>query len=287
MSFWFVGQNRLGCRHFPIRQIVKGLQVLAIAAGPAGCVTSAPPSPFTTGSIATFDGLRGSIDPQAMPRVTLDPTANEPVAHETRAAFFNAVALPLSSPVQGRSWDRVRSPEATAQFNACLERHVCPNRTTRSAAALIEQAAGEGVASQIGLVNSGINGLVNYAADEQLYGKPDHWADLDQTLAIGAGDCEDLAIAKMLLLQKLGFDTRDLTLVLLRDERRQVFHAVLIVRTGERNVVLDSVTNVIREDREVAGYLPLVSFSNDRSWIYGSRISEQTGRSAHNGSNSI
>lgn len=259
-----------------VRQFAAVLQTLFLTLGSMGCVANSTPSPLTTGSITKSEGLRGPIDsPVVAKRLTPDPLA-EQASGASRVAFFNSVAFPFSSAVQGDSWKRVRDSDTTRYFAACMTTNLCANQTARSAATLLEHADGQDAASQISLVNSGINGLVRYASDQQLYGVSDYWADLDQTLLVGAGDCEDLAIAKMQLLRRLGFEPQDLTLVLLRDERREVFHAVLVVRTGGRNLVLDSVTDAIREDGEIPDYLPLLSFSSDRSWIYGSRTWKQT-----------
>lgn len=258
-----------------VRPFVRVLRVLFLTLGPVGCVAGPAPDSFTTASIPKSDGLRGAMDTAAVANTLKPDPFTEQASPASRVAFFNSVAFPFSSAVQGDSWKRVTDRDTTRYFAACVAKRVCANQTARAAVMLLEQANGQDAVSQIGLVNSGINDLMRYASDQQLYGVSDYWADLDQTLLVGAGDCEDLAIAKMQLLQQLGFKPADLHLVLLKDERRKVFHAVLVVQVDDSNFVLDSVTDVVRHDGDIEGYLPLVSFNSDRSWIYGSRSSRQ------------
>lgn len=258
-----------------VRQLVRVLRVLFLTLGPVGCVGSPAPDSFTTASVPKSDGLRGAIGTAAVANTLKPDPPTEQVSRASRVAFFNSVAFPFASAVQGDSWKRVTDRDTTRYLAACAAKRVCANQTARSAVMLLEQANGQDAVSQIGLVNSGINDLVRYASDQQLYGVPDYWADLDQTLMVGAGDCEDLAIAKMQLLRLLGFKPADLNLVLLKDERRKVFHAVLVVQVDDGNFVLDSITDAVRQDGEIKDYLPLVSFNSGRSWIYGSRMPRQ------------
>lgn len=265
MSFELAG------RWVSVRHFVTMLQLLFLALGSVGCVAGHAPDTFTTASIPKSDGLRGPIDAAAVADTLKSDTPEEQANPGSRVTFFNSVAFPFSSAVQGDSWRRVRDRGTTRYFAACVAERLCANQTARAAVMLLEQADGQDAVSQISLVNSGINDLVRYVPDQQLYGTSDYWADLDQTLLVGAGDCEDLAIAKMQLLQQLGFESADLHLVLLKDERRKVFHAVLVVQVNGSNFVLDSITDAVRHDGEIKDYLPLVSFNSDRSWIYGSR----------------
>jgi hypothetical protein len=47
-----------------------------------------------------------------------------------------------------------------------------------------------------------------------------------------SGQCQDYAIAKFLALRALGFADTQLRLVALRDTRREIDHAVLVVALG-------------------------------------------------------
>ncbi|MBX3622915.1 MAG: transglutaminase-like cysteine peptidase [Rhizobacter sp.] len=53
---------------------------------------------------------------------------------------------------------------------------------------------------RLAFVNVSINRLVEPMSDRVLWGEGDHWQTPAETLALAAGDCEDLAIAKHFLL---------------------------------------------------------------------------------------
>src|SRR5439155_18744930 len=98
-----------------------------------------------------------------------------------------------------------------------------------------------------------------------------HWAGLAETIAHGRGDCEDFAIAKMQLLAAAGVPQRDLYLILVRDEVRQIDHAVAAVRDEDRIYILDSANDRVVSPEQVRGYRPVVGFSGDARWTFGLR----------------
>lgn len=120
-------------------------------------------------------------------------------------------------------------------------------------------------------VNRAVNGLVSYRSDRDGYGTVDHWAGPRETLARGYGDCEDFAMLKMAVLASRGIDPRDMSLVVLRDRSRQVYHAVLAVRIDGKNLVLDNLDRAVRRDTELAHYQPLFSVSAGKGSIHGWR----------------
>lgn len=71
-------------------------------------------------------------------------------------------------------------------------------------------------------------------ADEVVWGKVDHWATPKELLTAGAGDCEDLAIAKYVTLVAMGIQPTQLTLAVARAflsrSRAIERHMVLIYR---------------------------------------------------------
>lgn len=83
-------------------------------------------------------------------------------------------------------------------------------------------------------VNAEVNGRVNYKSDVDLYGIPEFW-----TIAAGAGDCEDYALAKRGELLALGWPVEALRLAVCLDERGRG-HAVLTVDTSKGVYVLDN-----------------------------------------------
>ena len=93
-------------------------------------------------------------------------------------------------------------------------------------------------------VNSSVNRSVRSIEDSRQYGVPEHWALPTRR----GGDCEDFALLKMRELIEQGVPANSLLLATALD-RRGGSHAVLIVRTDQGDLVLDNLTNSIRDWR--------------------------------------
>lgn len=73
------------------------------------------------------------------------------------------------------------------------------------------------------------------------------------------------------MLRHAGFAEQDLYLVVLRDVARRADHAVLVVRSEGRLLVLDNGTNRILDSDSLSDYRPILTFSGNRSWTHGYR----------------
>ncbi len=62
-------------------------------------------------------------------------------------------------------------------------------------------------------MNRFIHDNVSYKTDDVLYGTPDYWASVAETLGQGFGDCEDFAIAQYSTLRSLGIPDEKLRLI--------------------------------------------------------------------------
>lgn len=62
-------------------------------------------------------------------------------------------------------------------------------------------------------VNEFFNRQIRFGEDQEVWGQPDYWASPLETLARGAGDCEDFALAKYYSLRLLGIAEQRLRLV--------------------------------------------------------------------------
>ena len=124
-------------------------------------------------------------------------------------------------------------------------------------------------AEQLRQVNAAVNHAITFSEDVRTYGQADHWANAQESLRRGRGDCEDYAIAKMQLLRAAGVPARDLHLVIVRDLVRRQDHAVLAVRDGDGFAILDSNTDKVLRAEQVADYRPIMTFSSEGSWIHG------------------
>lgn len=130
--------------------------------------------------------------------------------------------------------------------------------------------------SRLDAVNRYVNRRVQFTDDHRQYGKGDVWTNANATLNRGRGDCEDYAIAKLQMLRVAGFSDRDLYFVILKDLVRRSDHAVLVVRSDDRMVVLDNGTDQIVDSESVSDYRPVLTFAATGTWTHGYRV-PQTG----------
>ncbi len=117
-------------------------------------------------------------------------------------------------------------------------------------------AAREGLA-RLGEINRAINLAIRPVSDRAQYGVEDHWSSPLATLAAGAGDCEDYAIAKLVALRAAGVAAEDLRLVIIRENATGDDHAVVAARSGGHWRVLDNRTFLMIEDNGFGKYRPL------------------------------
>lgn len=225
--------------------------------------------------MTTFDAAG---QPQARAEVTgsiaAAPAPEAPVRGTARSELLASVAIPF-----GRLPALARIAPAYAEIGTDFLDH-CGTAICENAAATLKQvvAAGRGgsLPDLLAAVNRSVNRLVSYRRDADLYGMTDHWAAPGETLARGMGDCEDYAILKMAVLAKAGVPARSMSVVIVRDERRQVYHAVAAVQAGGGAYILDNLEAELRRDSELPDYMPLYSVSAGRGYIYGRRAGSGT-----------
>ena len=177
---------------------------------------------------------------------------------------FRSFAIPMKNfPVSAR-WAHIYRAVSACAGNACGSK-------SRAFAKMVDGARQEGFLAKLESVNRGVNGMIAYRRDKAVYGSLDHWAKPAEILGRGAGDCEDFAILKMTALIGAGIPAQSMSLVVLQDSQKGVFHAVLSVATGSGIFILDNVRNNVVKDTSLPSYVPLYSFSTDRAWIHGSK----------------
>jgi predicted transglutaminase-like cysteine proteinase len=165
-------------------------------------------------------------------------------------------------------WQTVtREIEAEQEIIALCEE----DRThCRSAAALrflgiVDNATTLEGRARIGVINRSIN-LAIRPADDGKDGAVDEWSSPLATLAKGAGDCEDYAIAKLLALRAAGVDADDMRLTIVHDVRRAQDHAVVAVRLDQRWLILDNQRLVMLEDKVIRNVRPAASIDSSGVW---------------------
>jgi len=166
------------------------------------------------------------------------------------------------------NWMRVMAvAEAeTEAYYACD-----PSRETCSAAALswqkiIRQCLDLPAMEQLKAVNSYFNRWP-YRLDIDVYGVSDYWATPGEFLRL-SGDCEDYSITKYYALRKLGFAIDDLRIVLLRDNIRNISHAILAVSLDDNFYVLDNLSDLVLLHLNYEHYVPQYSVNEHYRWAH-------------------
>lgn len=215
----------------------------------------------------------------------LRPSLREPQPLEDGAlrretGVFGSVPIPVAQIGLSPRFAQVRDGDPPGPFRACLADETrCAgdlHRRLRAIAAMARgqsegQGEGEGEGAVLRAVNRAVNAAVRYQTDAVTWGVEDYWASPAETLARGAGDCEDYALLKMAMLAALGVADSRMTVVVVKDTVRGIGHAVLAVRVGERFAILDNLTDAVRGDGEIASYLPLYSIGPTGAWLHGRR----------------
>lgn len=240
----------------PAMQLLGGLML------PAPSAAATAIKPFQFGQ--DFDGYGLAVRIASQNDVA--PAGIDPI--KTAAivpGVFGSVAIPMRNfPVAGR-WAKVYS-----KIGDCADAATCGERGA-TFAALATGARDKKFMDKLATVNRAVNTMIAYRQDDAVYGNLDYWAKPAEILSRGVGDCEDYAILKMAALIEAGVPARSMSLVVLKDTGRGVFHAVLSVATQSGNFILDNLSNTVAGDDVYRSYVPLYSFSTDRAWIHGAR----------------
>jgi predicted transglutaminase-like cysteine proteinase len=130
----------------------------------------------------------------------------------------------------------------------------------RSTHAVVIDKTALDVARQI---NSRINRAVRPVSDVQQYRVAERWSLPTKR----GGDCEDYALAKKRELIAAGFSPQSLLIATVLD-RKGGSHAVLVLRTGAQDLVLDNLTSTIKPWQKTGyTFLRLQNPDNPRQWM--------------------
>ncbi|WP_226951410.1 transglutaminase-like cysteine peptidase [Rhizobium terrae] len=156
----------------------------------------------------------------------------------------------------------------------------CSGRTCIQTAAAIRLVSAKtsqsSIRDKLNAVNAAVNQSIRYRADQDA----DRWSTPQETLALQQGDCEDFAILKMAALRAEGVDPGSMSIVILFDQKRRFYHAVLSVEVGGRYFILDNMRNQVLEDTQLPDYQPLYSIRGGKGFLHGSRRKGQSLASA-------
>jgi len=122
-------------------------------------------------------------------------------------------------------------------------------------------------------VNDFFNQQIEFVDDEYLWGVNDYWATPLETLARGAGDCEDYSIAKYFTLRELGIDDKKIRITYVKAIELNQAHMVLTFFETPRSVplVLDNLIPSIKLATKRGDLLPVYSFNGSGLWLAKSR----------------
>jgi predicted transglutaminase-like cysteine proteinase len=118
-------------------------------------------------------------------------------------AFSSATAAtpipPVGPAIFGTGMISVRTTPYDARWRGVA------SKTLGAAVSIAQTARPMDALEQIRFVNSAVNARISYKHDAA-----DSWTSASKTFSLGAGDCEDYAIAKMQILQSGGLAASDL-----------------------------------------------------------------------------
>jgi predicted transglutaminase-like cysteine proteinase len=185
--------------------------------------------------------------------------ATGPVAAAAEAEPFGLFATMLPEgplPAKWREVERAVEAERTA-LAACRSDPDACTAPARQFLAIVALAAAHDGRARLGQINRAVNLAIRPVSDRAQHGVDDRWSAPLATLATGAGDCEDYAIAKLVALREAGIAAEDLRLVILRESASGEDHAVAAARVDGRWLILDNRTLAMVEDGALVRYRPL------------------------------
>ncbi len=124
--------------------------------------------------------------------------------------------------------------------------------------------------AQLQAVNARVN-RVPWRDDRETYGVEDHWATPQEFFRKG-GDCEDYAIAKYAVLERLGWPPSRMWIVVMRETVISSVHAVLMVEHDGRLWTLDNLGERVFVHGQLDWYRPGYSLNRFGLWSHGGSI---------------
>jgi predicted transglutaminase-like cysteine proteinase len=199
---------------------------------------------FIAALLATGTGPQTWANPTSEPAAYLEHSALAP------PNVFGSVALPVTRSRYSARWLRAASP-SQGDLPSFIRVGISDDRGL-----------------QARMVNVEMNRHIRYSPDRN---PSDSWATARETLSRSAGDCEDIAIAKMQALLALGVPSSDLFMTIGSDTAAGAVHALLLVRIDGRFWVLDNRVERPVPQEDFKQFYPILTFSGNRTWLHGYR----------------
>jgi predicted transglutaminase-like cysteine proteinase len=235
-----------------------GLAWLAPTAG-AGAVDSpgAPELAFETCPAAAV--VAASVTASMAASIATLMTASDPSSEHADEPFGVTTTIVVGGGLRAK-WlgvaDRIDSERV--QLALCDgDRARCASYAALKLLTIVDDARTRDGRARIGEINRAINLAIRPMSDLAQHGEIDVWSSPLATLASGAGDCEDYAIAKFVALRLAGMAAQDLRIVVMRDLIQGEDHAVAAARLDGHWLMLDNRRMAMIEERHVRHYRPL------------------------------
>ncbi len=195
--------------------------------------------------------------------------AMPPKASSPNDAVFGSVTIPFKRLAAVK---RFAPSLAEMESGAAIKcgKKGCSNATEVIKAAL-DQTAQASIRDKLNAVNVAVNHSIRYRRDIDTYQVADYWATPSETLSRQQGDCEDFAILKMAALRAEGVDMKDMSIVVLFDQKRHFYHAVLSVAVNGNYFILDNMRDQVLPDSRLPDYQPLFSIAGGKGYLHGLR----------------
>lgn len=194
-----------------------------------------------------------------------------PAPRRVAAALLVCAGLVLLA-VAATDLDRLQQL-AQSRYGAETARRVADWR------GLLADVRGQSEAEKLRQVNEHFNRRIRWVEDRELWQQEDYWATLLETLAQGAGDCEDFAIAKYVSLLLAGVQESKLRLTYVRmqqpGEAEPLAHMILAYypEPGAEPLILDNLDELIRPAARRPDLTPVYSFNATHLWLRGTHAS--------------
>jgi predicted transglutaminase-like cysteine proteinase len=217
--------------------------------------------------------LRGSLDADGL----MTSSIAAPLSAALRAddGVFNTVTIPASHLAISQRWREILADDPARIFTEGCEASpaTCQSAVVRAFLKLDAENEASPLTRLVlaRKVNLAVNHTVRYQLDSVTYGVEDYWATPAESASRGVGDCEDFAILKMGMLAAFGLPLSSMQVVVVKDLKRNAGHAILNIRLGGTNYILDNLTDMVRSDDLVTNYHPFYSVSANGSWLHGVR----------------
>jgi len=134
---------------------------------------------------------------------------------------------------------------------------------------MLEKTKGQKTIKKLKSVNDFFN-KIKYLSDIKVWKQDDYWASPFEFMGVGAGDCEDFAIAKYFALRALGVPDEKLkiTYVTLKQKNKSIAHMVLNYyhKPSSTPIILDSVNKKLQLATKRKDLKPIYSFNASGLW---------------------